>query len=217
MDLAAYPHSERLFPHPPEVRREALRQWYRQQYERTCDAWPGKILSVDSKVDPRRVEATVAAEDLPRAQRIDSLWHIWIDSVRGLRATHVPKRRLKWHAVLARFAWKIEGRTKGMQTYEHRVMLVKAMAEDDAVRRLQPEFKDYAHPYLNHDGQMVSVQFEEVLNVVDLVEEKIDPRGTEVYYRLYERRMKPEYEWHPLSETSGKRTRAATSSKATKP
>lgn len=67
-------------------------------------------------------------------------------------------------------------------------------------RRLEPEFAAYGEPYFNENWQLVRWRFERVLDVYETNLERLEPTGSEVYSTLRSRRMRPEYEWHPLQE-----------------
>jgi hypothetical protein len=92
-------------------------------------------------------------------------------------------------------AIQIENRTHGFLDVEDRLVLVKARTGEEAERLLLSKWREYAAPYLNSRGELVRWQLVEVLDVYELGEDKIDPRGTEVYSRLRPRRMKPLYVW----------------------
>jgi hypothetical protein len=104
---------------------------------------------------------------------------------------------LSFYAVRARVAIQIEGETEGFQTIEDRIVLVRARSFEDAEERLASEWESYGEPFLNSRGERVRWHLEEVVDVYDLLTNKIDPKGTEVYSRLSRRKMKPEFEWHP--------------------
>jgi hypothetical protein len=60
---------------------------------------------------------------------------------------------------------------------------------DDAINRLKGHWRDYAAPYLNSKGRLVSWKLEKVVDVHSLQENSIDPAGTEVYSSLARRRI----------------------------
>lgn len=104
----------------------------------------------------------------------------------------------KWFAVRARFAIQIESQTKGMQTYEERIILIKSKTEDKAKKQLLKEFNNYGKPYLNSDGYMVRWQFEKFIDIYWVFDDEINKQGkqgAEVFSVLKNRRMKPEYQW----------------------
>jgi hypothetical protein len=84
-----------------------------------------------------------------------------------------------------------------MQKTEDRFILVRASSVKEAKKRLTRRWREYATPYLNSNGQMVSWSLEKVIDVYDTGETEIDPAGTEVYSKLGHRRMRPEYVLHP--------------------
>ena len=110
----------------------------------------------------------------------------------------------------ARVAVQVEGLKKGLQTTEDRILVVKATSPEDAIERLEPEWKAYAEPYVAVGGRRVRWQLDQVVSIFELIDQRIDPRGTEVYSKLGQRRMRPEYEWHPS------RTRSAASQTASR-
>jgi hypothetical protein len=78
-------------------------------------------------------------------------------------------------------------------------MLVRASSFEEAKRRLRQQWREYASPYLNSEGQMVTWQLAHVGDVYQTSESEIDPAGTEVYSKLNRRRMRPAYVWRPAS------------------
>jgi len=92
-------------------------------------------------------------------------------------------------------AIQIEGRKNGLVGVEDRFVLVKAYDHHDARRRLRNEWSRYAEPYMNSQGYLVRWKLISVRDVYAVMMDSIDPRGTEVYSRLHDERMKPEYRW----------------------
>lgn len=104
---------------------------------------------------------------------------------------------LNWYCVRARVAIRVEDQVSGMQTIEDRFLVVRAASCTDAEQRLLREWREYATPYLNSDGYMVSWCLEEVVDVYHTGEAELDPTGAEVYSRLAQRRMRPAFVWRP--------------------
>ena len=69
-----------------------------------------------------------------------------------------------------------------MQSFEDRIVMVKAVSFEDAEKSLLPEFKEYGMPYLNPDGLMVWWALERILDVYEVGDEKISPQGIEVFF-----------------------------------
>jgi hypothetical protein len=128
----------------------------------------------------------------------------------GVRSVHVAKvagchrRRprnspLAWYCVRAHVVIRVEGATAGLQNTEDRFVLVRACSFEDAKKRLRQQWQEYATPYLNSVGQMVSWSLDKVIDVYETGETELDPGGTEVYSKLGKRRMRPDYVWPPKS------------------
>jgi hypothetical protein len=86
-----------------------------------------------------------------------------------------------------------------MQNTEDRFVLVRASSCEDAKKLLSRKWREYATPYLNSDGQMVSWSLDKVIDIYDIGETEIDAAGTEVYSRLGRRRMRQSHVWRPKS------------------
>jgi hypothetical protein len=159
--------------------------------------WPQECSTKVMDVDyPRSFKSSAAARDLPRLRRIPGISCITVERIAGLkRRKNRPAKR--WFAVHGLVAVQVEGRRKGYQPIEDRIVLVKAVSESDADRRLRREWKAYASPYLNNSGELVRWQLESIVDIYDTMEEDLEPSGAEVYARLGKRRLRREYEWHP--------------------
>lgn len=125
---------------------------------------------------------------------------IYVTKVGGRRLRRPkPEPRLGWYCVRAFVVILVEGETSGLQATEDRFVLVRALSFEDAKKRLRRQWREYARPYLNSDGRMVSWQLDHVVDVYFIDEKNIDPSGTEVYSRLGNRKMRPQYVWRPKS------------------
>ena len=148
---------------------------------------------------PWTLDAAVRASDVHRIAAERGVSYVWLSKIRGLRERKAAweKRHLGWYCVRGRVAIQVERQVRGLVTVEDRFVLVKAFDERDARRRLRKNWKQYAEPGMNSRGELFRWQLLEVTDVYELHEDDIDPKGTEVYSRLEERRMKAEYVWHP--------------------
>ena len=122
---------------------------------------------------------------------------IYVTEIAGHRRRRLPKVRLEWYCVRAFVVIRVERAKSGMQNTEDRFMLVRASSFEDAKKRLKQQWHEYARPYLNSEGQMVSWHLDRVVDVYQTSETDIDPSGTEVYSKLGHRRMRPQYVWRP--------------------
>jgi len=201
-----YPKVSSIFPLPPDERKRKTDQSLREKFQSVKKRWPAKEFEIiGTKIRPSGIEGEVEAQAIAEILTVREFDHIWIESVQGRKRSTVPDNTLYWFGVKAIFAIQVEGKKTGLQTYEERIVILKAKTFEDAERRVLKEFKAYGNPYLNGDGEMVRWQFEKILDTYAIQEEELDPKGTEVFSVLKGRRMKPEYEWHPRSERKNKK------------
>jgi hypothetical protein len=139
---------------------------------------------------PAFVDATVAAREVPTLAAMRGVSSVGVSAVEGLRRRKQPPA-LEWYCVRALVVVEVEGKVRGVQTTEDRFVLLKASSFKDAERRLRPQWREYAQPYLNSEGEQVRWKLEKVVDVYATGDRKIDPRGAEVYSKLSARRMKP--------------------------
>jgi hypothetical protein len=66
--------------------------------------------------------------------------------------------------------------------YEEKLIVFKALDQNDVRRRLPSIQSAQEERFLNEDGNVVSWKFHEFLEVQEVVDDEIDD-GTEVYYR----------------------------------
>ncbi len=184
-----------LFNLKPSQRIEKTKRHYEFLLSRVKRNWSGGPIQITwTRREPRGFSTSVEARRVSRLLQMPEIASIWLDEIPGRKRKDLkPKER--WFAVQARFAIQVEGQTIGLQTYEDRIMMVKAFSFEDAEKRLQPEFKKYGTPYLNPRGFMARWKFERVLNAYEIYDEKIDPQGVEVFSVLAQRRLKPEFAW----------------------
>jgi hypothetical protein len=114
-----------------------------------------------------------------------------------VRKTLKKRMTPEWYAIEARFVCQIENRRKGLLRFEDRVYLLKAFFEEDAVKRFKKRLKNYEVSYLNMYKERVRMKFEKILYAQEVMDRKIGPEGTEVYWKPGNRRMKPKDIWRP--------------------
>ena len=193
-----------LFKFKPSERMEKMKLHYELLLARVRTNWVDGPLEINStRRQPRGFSASIESRHVSRLLRMPEIGSIWLDKIPGRkRSTLRPKER--WFAVQARFGIQVEGQTTGLQSYEDRIVIVRAINLEDAEKKVQPRFKQYATPYLNSRGFMVRWAYERILDVYEIIDEKIDTPGTEIFSVLARRRMKPEYRWsyRPKRESS---------------
>jgi hypothetical protein len=137
--------------------------------------------------------------DLLQFARAAAVRSAHVTRIAGLRRRPYTKSSLRWYCVRALIVIRVERAKLGQQNIEDRFVLVRARSFEDAKRRLKQQWREYATPYLNSEGQMVSWQLDHVVDVYDTCETDINSAGTEVYSKLSHRRMRSEYVWRPKS------------------
>ncbi len=124
---------------------------------------------------------------------------IYVMRIEGHRRRVSSKSPLTWYCVRAFVVIQVEDARLGNQGTEDRFVLVRASSFEDAKKRLKLQWQEYATPYLNSDGQMVRWSLDKIIDIYDLIDVDINPDGTEVYSKLGQRRMRPQYVWRPKS------------------
>ncbi len=195
-------YDSRLSKLPREERIALFKKLKRKSIDRCLQPWPNKNIKMrGDKEYPTSFDSIIEANKLVKYAKRDIYDSIEIVRIPGLKKYRKKKQKeFSWYAVRARVAWQIEGQKKGYQTVEDRILLLKAYSEDDAVRRLSREWKNYENPTMVFDGYLMRLHMEEVTDVYKIIDSELDSKGTEVFSSLHERRMKPEYEWHPFSD-----------------
>ena len=122
---------------------------------------------------------------------------VHVTRIAGYRRNRLAKAKLEWYCVRAFVVIRVERAKSGLQNTEDRFMLVRASSFEDAEKRLRRQWREYAMPYLNSEGLMVSWHLDRIVDVYQTSETEIDPHGTEVYSKLGHRRMRPGYVWRP--------------------
>ena len=194
-------YDHRLLKLPHKERMKLFRELKRKSIDRSLLAWPNKDVHLSGhKEFPSSFESMIEANKLADYAKGKIYDFIEIIRIPGLRRRRAKKEKeLSWYAVRARVAIQVEDQTRGLQTIEDRIVILKAYSAKDAVKRLSKEWKDYEVSTMNLDGFLVRWQMEEVTDVYEIIDREIDSKGTEVYSSLHQRRMKPEYEWHPFA------------------
>lgn len=150
----------------------------------------------------RRLLRRDAALPGPRANILALANAAWVRSIHvtriaGHRRHRLPKTELEWYCVRAFVVIQVERAESGLLNTEDRFMLVRASSFEDAKKRPRRQWREYATPYLNSEGRMVSWHLDRIVDVYQTSETEIDPNGTEVYSKLGHRRMRPGYVWRP--------------------
>lgn len=148
---------------------------------------------------PSTLTVQPTAREVASLANANGVGSIYVTRIAGHRRRRLPKSPLGWYCVRSFVVIRVERAKSGLQSTEDRFILVRASSLEDAKKRLKRQWREYASPYLNSSGQIVSWSLEKVIDVYDTGETEINPSGTEIYSKLGHRRMRPEYIWRPKS------------------
>ncbi len=193
---------QEIIHHTPKERLKIRAEWFKENFYQLIKL-PifEKIIAKKLAKPHASFTATLQANQLSKLLREKNIWYVSLLEIDGIRKKKQrPKKSLDWYAVKGIYAIQVEDQTKGLQSFEERILLVKATSFDDAEKKAWKESKTYVESYLNPYGEMVRWQLEKIVNVYWTDIEELNPNGTEVFSALKDRRMKPEYEWHPAKK-----------------
>lgn len=202
------PKVERLQKYPPDERLRRMNAMFERGVRAIETNWEGGRLSLRLKVTCAwKIDGRTTVKNALKIAGLSQVEDVWINRIERVKKRPTPKT-MHYYAVRGRVAVQIEGQTSGYQKTEDRIVLVKAFSEEDACRRLQKEWKDYAAPHLNEDGRLFRFLLEEIVDVYNpsIYDEK-NLSGTEVYSDMGRRRLRPKDVWLPLGGRSKNRRR----------
>jgi hypothetical protein len=196
-----HPNQKRLFNLPPDKRKERMDELKRRHYETLLEHWPGeKPQRIGSRRSPSGLLGWLAAKDFAKLSGLP-IESIWVEKIEGRKP--VPKKRgsvPNYYGIWARYAIQVEGYRSGMQSYEERILLVRANTAEEAEEIVRKDSAGYAEPYLNPNGEMVCWALEKIVDIYDTGSSEVTKRLFEVYSELRSRRMKPERGWNPVTK-----------------
>ena len=201
-----YPKYEKFYIYSPEDRRKKINEVLKREYDSLVKILPNKDLKKNVfKKGIISVEAELLSSCVKLLENRKFIESIRIEKIDGLKKKKKKEKREKlWYAVRANFSIQIEGFKGGLHQYEDRIIIVKAYDHEDAEKVAEKEFKEYCgEPYLNTDLRMVRWQYEKITDVFELLsvyKDKFEHSGTEVYAKFRMRKLKPEFEWHPIKK-----------------
>lgn len=147
---------------------------------------------------PSGIKTKVPFNILSKIAKLKIVKSIFIKSISHARKKSIKKKN-SFYCVKMTVAIQIEGYKKGMQTYEERMVLVKATSFEDAYKKVEKQKKDYEIPYLNYNGELVRWKIESYDDCYstgkDFIEEFYEPNGVEVFSTLKKRRFNKSRFW----------------------
>jgi hypothetical protein len=199
----AYPGYQAVIQLAPRERLRQIDAQYRQAYQRLVALLPGtSFIRLGSRNRPTGLAASLPLAQLSLLVQQPFVSEVTIETIEGLTCQERAPEPSFW-CIQARFAIQIENETKGMQKYEDRLLVIRALTEEEAKQKLLPSFEAYAEPYLNSAGLLVRWQFEDFTDSycldIQTVDTFLSEQGVEVFSTLNNRRLRAGMEWQPNS------------------
>ncbi|MDO1451917.1 DUF4288 domain-containing protein [Rhodocytophaga aerolata] len=196
----AYPDYKTFLAYPPAARRREIARTFREAFSALKLLLKGiPFERIGSSVRPRGVKVELPLHRVGELIREDFIGHISIEAIDGLEKKAAREPEGSFWSIKARFATQIEDQESGLQPYEDRILLIKAVDEQDAQKKLLKSFESYEEPYLNASGRLVRWKFEKFLDAYDTSVSSIEAfsseQGVEVFSELANRKLKPEDVW----------------------
>ncbi len=197
----AYPHYTAVLAYAPAARRREIARILREELgalKRFLQDIPFE--RIGSAVRPGGAKVNLPLDQAGKLLQETFVGHIWVDAIEGLEKKEPePEPEPVFWSIKARFAIQIEAEESGLQKYEDRIMLIRALDEEDARKKLLKAFESYAEPYLGATGRLVRWKFETFLDAyctsVHSVDDFSGEAGVEVFSELRNRKLKPEHVW----------------------
>lgn len=190
-----YPEINNLIAMTPDERKRRFKEIYKNQYlTLTKDVKFIRLEIIGSKVEPRRVKVEAALKTILQVLGKNYVGSLNIERIEGyIKKEKKVRKRNKFFTIKAKFGINIEGIEKGLQSWEERIILLKAMTYEDAQNKAMEILVKSDEPYLNSDKRFVCWKFEEILDIYEtsvytLNDFKED--GVEIYSKMYNRRLK---------------------------
>jgi hypothetical protein len=200
--LTKYPDYSKLFQNTPTERKRLIAEKRDKSYSQLTKVLQKytfreiKIRKWKSRSIGVELEMTLSELKKLYHDKINS--EIFIESIQGATKIKEQKKDV-FFCVKTIFQIQIEGKTKGMQDYEERHILVKAQNQEAAEKKLLKAFKIYETPYLNPYGEFVRWKFESFDDWYSPeTEEMVDIGrlgGVEVFSKIKTRKLKTKNIW----------------------
>lgn len=197
-----YPIYSDLLCLEPKERIKVIRQRKRENFKTLVKFFnKRKYKRIGSKIAPDGLEINCSKKELIQLNKEERIEHISILINTKTSAT-TPAPIASFFAVKTRFAIQIENRQRGLQTYEDRLLLIKATSGKEAEKKLKKGFKVYEKPYLNPYGELVRWKFEEFVDRYETSYSTLEDmiidgeEGIEIFSTLKRRRLNKERIWN---------------------
>lgn len=146
---------------------------------------------------------TVFARHIHKLFSLRHAERVEVTHISGIRAKKVRMEGPKLYAVKGRLVGQHEAQRAGFQPYEDRVVVVLAPSEKVAAARVARLLRLEQSPVLTTSGHYARNRFDGILDVHECWDPawqyfraaRFNPKGTEVWYELSRRKLRPGHEW----------------------
>lgn len=143
-----YPNYKDLLNQKPSERIKMIRQRKRDNFKEVTTTIEKEFNRIGSRIDPSGLEIDCTKNEILKYNKDTRIENISILVEEEKSEIDFEPIEL-YYAVITRFAIQIENRTKGLQDYEDRTLLIKAKSGEEAEKKLKKGFESYEEPYLN--------------------------------------------------------------------
>jgi hypothetical protein len=202
ISFSYYPDVESLRPLTPQQRRQIVCKYLRDQYKVVKDHYPSSDYQIKgTRFKPYGITGQLTGRQLARLQSNDKIKSITVEQVEGLKkmekeTSSEPETCTLplYFSVKGLFVAQFDGSDASgkIQLTEERIVLVKALNWDEAIKKARVEFENYGQKgVLSSSYYFVTWKFLKILDVYDSGITALDPDGTEVYSIMKRRQLKP--------------------------
>jgi hypothetical protein len=194
-----YPEISNLIHLLPSDRKKKIDLELAGKFEKFIQAFPQIVYQrIGTKKRPRGIHASISLDEAKLIAESDIVNSIFVKDIHQARKKRVRSSQC-FFCVKMTVAIQIEGLEKGLQTYEQRLVLIRAKSEQDAYSKLEQQREVYGKPYLNSDGRQVRWMIESLDDCyaidVSKLSDFIHPSGVEVFSKLKTRKLTRERIW----------------------
>ncbi len=145
------------------------------------------------------VKANLTLASILKLTKQSFIDNIFIYKLDGAKEK-IDKPKYNFFCVKMTVSIQVEGFTKGMQSFEERYVLVKALTVERAYNKVKKQEKQYAEPYLNSDARLVRWKIESYDDCfatdIPSIDDFNKPEGVEVFSKLSSRKITSDRAWN---------------------
>ncbi len=195
-----YPETKDLIKFSPVERKNKIKLELKSNFQKLLDTGIFKDYTlIGTKSKPAGITAKIPFSFLHKISKISFVRTVFINKISHAKRIKSDHSTKNYYCVRMTVAIEIEGKKKGLQTFEDRFVLIRANSFDDAYKKIEKQKKKYAEPYLNSNGELVRWKIESLddcfLTEINSHDDLNNPEGVEVFSVLKERRLTKERTW----------------------